>query len=161
MPKLLIALFLLGLISCNSPKTLSGYYRSNFAIIGFFGTHIMFKTSDSLQFVFEGDMIYDSTVGSYRIFKNKLYVLFKRKDFDSNIVTSNIGHFNMPVKIDTVFGYTFPYQHFWYIGKNKLFATNEETGKKIMKESGYHKRKKYILFGSHYYYKKYYLKKVN
>src|ERR1035438_6803906 len=126
MPKLLIALFLLGLISCSSPKTLSGYYRSNFAELGFFQTRIRFKTTDSLQYIFSGDMIYDSTVGHYNIFKNKLYITFKKVDIDTSIVGGAHDRFDSPLKFDTVGSNIIAYQSLFYIGNNKLFGTNVE-----------------------------------
>lgn len=124
---------------------------------GFFGTTIRFKPNNSLQLVSGGDLRYDSAVGSYKIHDNKLYITYKRIDIDSN----GLGFdFNIPVQEALFAKDTIQYQRFYYIGNNKLFPANIETGKKGMKAWGYFRLKKYILFGKNWYYKRYYLKRI-
>jgi hypothetical protein len=43
------------------------------------------------------------------------------------------------------------------VGDDKLSMVNFETGKKMKKAVAYNKRKKYILFGTHYYKKRWFL----
>jgi hypothetical protein len=155
LPKHLTAIVFLGLLSCNSTKNLSGVYRSNFAVAGFFSTLIRFKPNNSLQFVSWGDLRYDSTVGHYKICDNKLYITFKK--IDLNAIGTGFN-FDLPVQKALFAKDTIQYQSFYYIGNNKLFPANIETGKKGMKAWGYFRFKKYILFGRNWYYKRYYLK---
>ena len=47
----------------------------------------------------------------------------------------------------------------YYLRKDKIFFS-KENGRISRKAFGYSKRKKYIIFGSHYYNRKHYLKKT-
>lgn len=162
MPRLLIAslslLLYIGLISCSSTKNVAGTYRNKFAIGGFFGTTIRLMQDSSLQYVFQGDLLYDSITGHYKIYDNKLYL-----DFDKELqdTTKLYYRFNdMPLKTAVHLGDTIKYKLSYVIGHNKLFPIHIATGKKVTRARKYNKRKKYILFGSHYYNKRYYLKRL-
>jgi hypothetical protein len=52
------------------------------------------------------------------------------------------------------------YQSIFCIDDNKIFTVNFETGKEIKKAVVYNERKKYIIFGTHYYKRKFFLQKV-
>jgi hypothetical protein len=148
-----------GLYSCNSTKNIAGTYKTNFADLGFFGTTIRLNQDSSLQYVFQGDLIYDSTTGHYSIYNNKVYIIFDRELPDRNKLYYRFN--NMPLKIATTSGGTIHYQIFCYIGHNKLFSSDIETGRKVTKARRYNKRMKYIFFGSHYYKRRWYLKRVD
>lgn len=102
--------------------------------------------------------MYDSATGQYQLYNNKIYVLFDKELKDSNKLYYRFD--NMPVKTISYLGSTIQYQEFFYIGCNKLFPANIETGRKVTSARGYSKRKKYIIFGSHYYSKRYYYRHV-
>ena len=136
---------------------MTGVYRNNFPIMGFFGETIRFISNDSFQYVFQGDLIHDSTVGRYQIYNNKIFVLYKA------LPDSIYGHsrFNTKVLVKITSTDTIRYQQFWFIGHNKLYNSYDSTGKKIVVAQGYFRKKKYFLFGSHYYDKQYFLKRIN
>jgi hypothetical protein len=147
------------LISCNSTKNISGTYRTNFAEFGFFGTTIRLKQDSSLQYVFQGDLIYDSTTGLYSVHDRKVYITFDKEPPDTTKLYHRFD--NIPLKTAVISDDTIHYQIFCYIGHKKLFSSHIETEKKVVKASGYNKRKKYFFFGSHYYKRRRYLKRVD
>lgn len=162
MPKLLIAsffvLFFFGLTSCSSTKNVAGTYRNNFAVLNFFGTTIRLMQDSSLQYVFQGDLMYDSITGCYTIYGDKLYLNFDKERQDTNKLYSRFDI--MPIKTVVHLGDTLKYKMSLVIGHKKLFLINSTTGTKVTKAKKYHKRKKFIFFGSHYYNKRYYLRKL-
>lgn len=152
-------LILLAMFSCSSSKNIAGTYHSKFAVHGFFGTTVRLKSDSTLEYVFQGDLMYDSTTGRYQVYDDKLYITFDKESPDTNRLYYRFE--NMPLKTIIYFGDTIQYKLFYYIGHNKLFPAHVETGKKVSKASGYSKRRKYILFGSHYYERRYYYKRVD
>jgi hypothetical protein len=162
MPKLFIAFLYsltLALLSCHSSKIITGTYRSKFAVHGMFGTTIRLKPDSTLEYIFQGDLMYDSATGRYQQRGDKLYLNFDKEVQDSNRLYYRFD--NMPLKRDVYLGDTIFYKQYFYIGKNRLYPAHYETGKKVTKARGYSKKKKYLLFGSHYYDRKYYYKRVN
>jgi hypothetical protein len=143
-----------SLLSCSASRNIAGTYRSKFGVFGMFGTTVRLKKDNTLQYVFQGDMIYDSATGNYQICDDKVYVTFDKERQDTNRLYYRFD--GMPLKIDTCLGSPISYKLFLYIGHNKLFPAHVETGKKVTRASGYSKRKKYLLFGSHYYTRRYY-----
>ena len=67
----------------------------------------------------------------------------------------------MPIRYDTVGSVINPYQYLFYLGNNKIFFPDRKTGKKLTKFPTNHKRREYILFGSHYYNDRCYMKRLN
>ena len=100
MPRILTALFFnlvfIGFISCNSTKNVAGTYRNKFAELGFFGTTIRLKQDSTLQYVFQGDLMYDSITGHYTIRNNKLYLNFDKEQEDTAKLYYRFD--NMPFK---------------------------------------------------------------
>ncbi len=130
MPKLLIALFLLGLVSCSPPKDFTGRnYRNNFEVDWLYKSRVRFISADSFLYTFSHDKIYGSTVGSYRIYENKLYMLSKEVKLDS-VFNIRSRQLNFPILYDTVRSEIIPYQSFWFIGHNKLFFVNKQPEKR-------------------------------
>ena len=152
------SLFLCGVFSCNSTKNIAGTYRNKFAVANFFGTTIRLMPDSSLQYVFQGDLMYDSTTGKYHVADNKLYINFDKELPDTNKMYYRFD--NMQLKTLVYSGDTIKYKLSYVIGHNKLFPIHIETAKKVTKARKYNKRKKYILFGSHYYDKRYCLKRI-
>jgi hypothetical protein len=144
------------LLSCKSTKNVAGTYHTNFASLGFFGSTVRLMQDSTFQYVFQGDLIYDSAIGRYCIYDQKVFLNFDKETPDSTKLYYRFD--NMPARTTIISGNTIKYQSFYYIGHKKLFATNAVTGKKITKSKRYNKRKKYILFGTHYYKKRWYLK---
>jgi hypothetical protein len=151
-------LLFIGLVSCNSTKNVAGTYRNNFAELGFFGTTIRLKQDSTLQYVFQGDLMYDSITGHYTIKDNKIYLNFDKEQQDTAKLYYRFD--NMPLKIKVYPGDTIKYKLSYVIGHDKLFSIHVVTGKKVTKAKRYNKHKKYIFFGSHYYNKRYYLKRI-
>lgn len=162
MPRLLsvsfFALLFVRLISCSSTKNIAGTYRNKFAVAGFFGTTIRLMQDSTLQYVFQGDLMYDSITGHYTIVDNELYLNFDKELQDTTKLYYRFD--DMPLKTEVHSGDTIKYKLSYAIGHNKLFPIHVVTGKKVTKARKYNKRKKYIFFGSHYYDKRYYLKKI-
>lgn len=151
-------LFALTLCSCGPSRDLSGRYHSRFAELFMFGTTIRLKPDHSMQYVFKGDMLYDSTTGRYRVYGRKLYVEFDKEIPDTNKLYYRFD--NMPQRYAYVKGDTIAYKKLFYIGRNKLFPAYSATGKKITRDKAYRKRRKYWLFGSRIYMKRFYYKKT-
>ena len=157
-PAIFFSLSLCGVFSCSSTKNIEGTYRNKFAVAGFFGTTIRLMRDSSLLYVFQGDLMYDSTTGHYNVLDNKLYI-----DFDKELPDTTKMYYrfdNMQLKSVVYSGDTIRYKLSYYIRHDKLFPIHVETGKKVTKTRKYNKRKKYIFFGSHYYNKRYYLKRI-
>ena len=162
MPRFLIAstfLFLLcGLFSCSSTENLAGKYRSNFVVHGFFVTRINLNADSTFGYRMSGDLIFDTSSGHYKIKKDYLILYHEPFNLDtvdyskygkeavllSNALSTN-NHLNGP--------------HRYVIGDNKLFVC-DSSGKIVKKQFGYSKRRKYLLFGKHWYFRRYYLKRV-
>jgi len=148
----------LALFSCSSSKNISGTYHSKFASLGMFGTTVRLKPESRLQYVFQGDLMYDSATGHYQVYGNKIYVLFDREKKDTNKLYYRFD--NMPVKTTIYKGDTIQYKLLLYCGHNKLFPGHFETGRKITTAKGYSRRRKYLFFGSHYHSRRYYYKRI-
>ena len=154
---LLFCFFLFGLFSCSSTKNIAGKYGTNFADMGFFGTTINLKQDSTLEYIFGGDMIHHHIIGHYKIYDHKVYMVFDKEILDSNFASTS---FFPDTLYKTVYkGDTILYQSFCYIGHNKLFFAHAKTGKKVSKARRYNKRKEYLIFGSHYYKRRWYLKR--
>ena len=155
---ILFWMFLCGIFSCSSTKNITGKYATNFASLGFFGTTIILKPDNTLSYKFSGDMIYHFVTGSYKVSDNKIYMLFDKEILDTNFVRSSL--FDDTIHIATSKDDTIRYQRYFYIGHDKLFFSNYKTGEKITKAKRYNRRKKFLLFGSHYYKKRHYLRLI-
>ena len=163
-----IILFVL-LTSCNSNKIVVGKYRSNFAEMGFFITKIELKPDNTFHYEFSGDLQHTELDGIYRIEKNDLYLRFNKlkgeteKDAIKIVKNDTIVDFeklsnshSYELKKDKKIEYHLKYRR----SNGKLFVYNIQTNKIVRKAKKYSDKRKYILFGPKYYYKKMYLKKV-
>lgn len=144
------------LFSCVTQRDISGTYKSNIASLGFFSTRIKFSPDSTLEYRHSGDLIYDTAVGRYYTRGRKIYV-----KFEPIKLVEYFGVSNVPVlRTQRDLSLPFSYDYIYLIGRKKIFLTHIDTGKKVTKTWGYSKRKHYISFGSHYYNRRGYLKKV-
>jgi len=152
-----IAGLLICIASCSHPKDILGAYRSNIAERGQLMTTIRLKPDSSFDYVIQGNLMYDSSFGKYQILDHRLFLStiwektgpYRWSLLERSPKTFISGH-------DSI-----EYQKMFYFGDNRLFAANFETGKKMKRNVVYNERKKYILFGGHYYKKCWYLKRIS
>lgn len=140
MPKLpafiSLVVLLSTIFSCNPARNVSGTYVSKFAIMDFFGTTMKLNRDSSFSYRMSGDMQYDTGAGRYRVADRYITLVFH-----------------------SIAG-TWPHEPARYFaGHNKLFGIGK-NGRKTVRAWGYSKRRKYILLGTHWWNRKYYLKKL-
>ena len=142
--------------SCSVNKNISGTYRSNFADLGLFVTVLKLNPDSTVGYRHSGDLIFDTAVGVYHVVDKKVFVKFQK------IKTDDFGPGNIPVlQTNRNSSLPFEYDYQYFIGHKKLFSTHIATGKKVSRAARYSKRKKFVLFGSHYYNRKWYLRKLH
>ncbi|MVN23558.1 hypothetical protein GO621_18720 [Mucilaginibacter sp. HMF7410] len=154
--RLFVLLIVFGFFSCSSKRNVAGTYRSNLADLGFYITTVKLKTDNSFEYSFRGDLISNKATGHYRVNKRKLYLVYDFTPVDTSVLSS---YKKLGINVTDSLKNENSYPHVFYLGKNKLFMSWQDE-KIIRQVKVYHKRKKYLLFGSHYYKKKYYLKKI-
>lgn len=96
----LLILLALNFTNVKSQNSITGCYSSNFAIIGWFGTHIKINEDKSFEYLFAGDLFYDKTYGTLDLNKN-LIILNFNKNTDSLEIslrdsTGNITAYKFP-----------------------------------------------------------------
>ncbi|MBS1602295.1 MAG: hypothetical protein JST42_06470 [Bacteroidetes bacterium] len=123
-----------------------------------FGTTVRLRSDSTLQYVFQGDLLYDSAAGHYQVRGNKVYVLFDKEVRDTGKLYYRFD--NMPLRTATYKGAPVQYKLLLYCGHHKLFPAYAATGKKITSARRYSRRRKYLLFGSHYYSRRYYYRRT-
>jgi hypothetical protein len=152
-------LFLYLLTSCSWTKSISGKYRSNFAVHGFFVTRINLNNDSTFGYRMSGDLMSDTSNGRYKFDHN--YVILYHEPFRhdtseyekygkeavllSHALSTN-NHLKSPGR--------------YLIGHNKLFVC-DSNGTVIKKQFGYSKWRQYLLFGKHWYKRRYYLMRVD
>jgi len=156
-PGLIILLFTASVFSsCSPAKFSTGTYRTNFPVQVMFSVRLKLNADSTFEYVSQGDLTYDSVTGTYQHFHNKVFL---------KTIWMKTGPYRYTraedPKIFISGRDTIKYQSFFYVATDKLYFTNLETGKKITKAKKYHERKKWVLFGSHYYNEKWYLERVN
>lgn len=152
MPFLAIVLF-----SCGSTRPIAGTYHSRFAELYIFGTTVRLKADSTMQYVFQGDLLYDSATGRYQVHGKRVYLEFDREVRDSNKLYYRFDQ--MPQLYAYYRGDSIPYKMLLYVGRDKLFPAYAETGRKVTREKAYSRRRRFWLFGSHYYTRRFYYKK--
>ena len=106
-----------------------------------------------------GDLMFDTSNGRYKI--DKKYLILYHEPFkpdtseyekdgkDAVLLSyalSTNNHLNSPGK--------------YLVGHNKLFVC-DSTGNAIKKQFGHSKRRQYMIFGKHWYKRRYYLRRVD
>src|SRR5690554_6878646 len=74
---LIVIVSSLDLVKCQN--SITGCYSSNFAIIGWFATHIKFSDDNSFEYLFAGDLFYDKIKGTYEIVENQIILSYDKK----------------------------------------------------------------------------------
>lgn len=154
-----LAVLILLTFSCGSQKRTVGSYASKFPTMGFFGTRIKLKPDSTFEYRHAGDMIFDTATGIYFVANKKVYLKFLR--LKENIFPSEGLLPSYVPRMEVKESVPFEYDYLCFIGNRKLFEADVSTGKKVTKAFGYSRRKKYLLFGSHYFERRYYLKKLD
>ena len=144
--------------ACNSTKNIPGVYRSNFAIITFFGTKINLKSDSTFTYRMRGDLMSDTANGKYK-FRNRYIIL----SYDSPIIDTTLyakyGKEVVLISQALTNSSSRPYQ--FYVGHNKLLQA-DTIGNVYKREQGFSRHKKYLFWGEHYLKKrKYYLKRID
>ena len=161
--------FSIFLVSCSVNENVTGKYRSNFASLGFFITEIELKQDNTFHYSFSGDLQHTELDGTYKIEKNKLYLLFSKlkgeTETDAIRIVGNdtfvdfekLGNsHSYEIKKEREIKYHLKYK----ISKNKLQFYHIETGKLLKRAKKYSNNRKFIVFGPKYYKKKWGLNKL-
>jgi hypothetical protein len=154
----IVGLISFCLISCSSTKNISGKYRSNFPVHGFFVTRINLNADSTFGYRMSGDLIFDTSSGRYKFDKKYVtlyhepskpdtseYEKYGKEAVMLSYALSTNKHLNSPSK--------------YLVGRNMLFVC-DSTGNPKKKQFGHSKHKKYIFFGKHWYKKRYYLRLI-
>lgn len=149
----------LGLISCSSTKNINGTYRSNFADLGMFITKVVLKNNSSFEYRFSGDLIFDTATGRFTIEHRKLILIYGPRPIDTSGL-STMRSLGLKLDSPLILKSEASLPHVFFIRKNKLFNSYQDEHI-IKRATKYNKTKKYLLFGSHYYKRKWYLKRVD
>jgi hypothetical protein len=149
---------LIGLSSCHSVKDVTGRYRSKFAVNGFFSTTIILNTDSTFGYRMRGDMMFDTSNGTYQV--EKKYVILKHERFrlDTAGMTEEQKH-GVVISYALSTNLHLNDQGKYKIKGSKLFFC-DSNGFMFKKAFGHSKRRKFLLFGSHWYKRRYYLKRV-
>lgn len=157
---LTLSVFLLiTFISCNSTKDISGTYRSKFAVLGFFGTRVVLNSDSSFTYRIRGDVSYDTAAGQYTI-QRKFLILNYRPLISDSTQDSFSGEASLYIHEAITGNKNLHEPSMYLIGHNKLFLT-DSLGNKVRTQWGYSRFKRYLLFGKRWYYRRYYLKRVD
>ncbi len=132
-----------------------GTYRSNFADLGFFITKIDFKSDSTFTYHFSGDLLHDSSQGIFTIRKDTIFLHFV------DTVTSTLLNDSLASIAEKISSGRHMRPAKYLFRNNKLWSFHVETGKVVKNAISYHKTKRYIFFGSHYYKRERYLRKVD
>lgn len=153
----IFGLIIFLLISCRSTRDIVGTYNSNFTVHGFFGTRINLNPDSTFEYRMRGDLIFDTSNGNYKVY-NKYVVLYHEpfkidtSEYDKygkeavllSYALSTNKHLDNPEK--------------YLVGHRKLFVC-DTAGQLIRKQFGYSKRRQFLLFGKHWYKRRYYLRR--
>jgi hypothetical protein len=152
-------LLLCALLSCSSTESLVGKYHSNFAVHGFFVTRINLNVDSSFGYRMSGDLIFDTSFGHYTV-KDNCLVLYHEPFIPDTVghPESEKGAILLTKALSTNNHLTGPEQY--VAGRNKLFVC-DSSGKVVKKQFGYSKRRKYLLFGQRWCFRRYYLKRID
>ena len=149
---------LLIISACNTTKNISGVYRSNFPIIGFFGTQINLKSDSTFSYRMRGDMMGDTANGKYKVSDRFIILSYDPPTID----TTHYAKYGKEVVLIShalTNSSSRPYQ--FYLGHNKLFQA-DTLENVYRREQGFSRHKKYIFWGEQYMKKRnYFLKRID
>jgi hypothetical protein len=155
-----IVLFLFScvLFSCSSTRNISGVYKSNFGVGGFFGTTVRLYSDSNFTFRMSGDLAYDTAAGHFQVYKKSLILIYKTLAIDTSLEYQTMKE-SFSIHEAITGNHNLREPTIYLIGNNKLFLI-DKNGLKVKRQWGYSKHKKYLLFGKHWYMKRYYLRRV-
>ncbi|MBS1562961.1 MAG: hypothetical protein JST39_01175 [Bacteroidetes bacterium] len=161
MPKAIFFIFggfiLSFLSSCSPAKDVAGRYRSNFAVHGFLGTVINLNKDSSFGYRMRGDLIFDTSNGYYKLKDG--YVILYHEPFKPDTSLYKI-YGKESVLLTYALSYHHPAGPEKYLASHKKLFVCDSTGKVIKKQFGYSKRRQFLVFGKHWYKRRYYLQRV-
>jgi hypothetical protein len=147
-------------------QDLIGKYRTNFADLGFFMTEIEFKPEFRFHYTFEGDLQHRELDGNYKMVNKLVYLRFdslKNDDIikivgkDTIVDLSQLGNIqSYDLKNENGIEYHLKYR----LRGNRLFSYHVVKNKIVRRAKYYSDKKRFLLFGPEYHYKKWYLKKI-
>jgi hypothetical protein len=146
------------LTSCRPANNISGKYTSNLAVHGFFVTRINLNIDSTFGYRMSGDLIFDTSNGYYKV--NKKYVTLYHEPFKPD--TSEYERYGkdavlLSYALSTNKHLSNPEKYL--IGHKKLFVC-DSTGNIIKKQFGYSKCRQYLIFGKHWFKRRYYLTQI-
>jgi hypothetical protein len=154
---LVLPFMVMMLPSCKPNKDIAGTYRSRFAELGFFMTTIRLNHDSTLSYNFKGDLINRSAKGYFRMKGDTILLYYAWDDNDFKDILSGLPNEAQKLLKDKN---ALEHRESYIIGCDRLLPVNQNTGKKSARAVRYHKTKKYIIAGSHYYKDKFYLKRL-
>ncbi len=126
--------------------------------MGFFITTIQLNNDSTLKYNFNGDLINRSATGHYHRKGDTLLLYYMWNKDNSENMLAGATNDEMQLHFDED---TLQYRGRYIVGHNKLFPMHLKTGRKLTRDVRYNKRRKYILYGSHYYKKRFFLKRTH
>lgn len=144
--------------ACHSTTNISGTYRSNFAIMGYFSTKIKVNSDSTFTYRMLGHMMYDTANGKYKINGNLLILNYAPKVIDTTL--HSINNRNAILLSEGLIN-SGSRPHQFYLRTNKLFEA-DSSGHIFRREQVFSKHKKYLFWGSPYIKRKrYFLKRID
>lgn len=128
---------LLTIISLSTfgQRSLTGYYSSNTADMGFFVTRIQLNTDSTFKYEFSGDMMYNKGTGRYRVVDRKIIHLTFDKDSISLLEKALSSSGKRPTRL---------------LYKSRQLHEFTKDGQIIKKGKGLSRHKKFLFFGDRY-----------
>jgi hypothetical protein len=124
-----------------------GCYSSNFAIVGWFGTHIQLSDNYTFKYEYSGDLSYDGATGTYTVIKDTIYLEYKLLEYDTTkiVFKDSAGRDITLPKIDFNLLNTEDRPQRLYYKNSKLFfvSSNGKLLKRATNRQG--KQRKYYL----------------
>jgi len=162
-----IVVLFLGIItlcsSCNISSKIPGNYSTRLPSQGFFGTYIKLNSDSTFFYQFSGDLIRNNGIGTYSIDKRLVKLTYTPSSYDTlwlgvreDTVWSvdrkfvRIDTVGIPLKVlDTAMVENRPTR--FHYRNNRLFHVNKEGDVYNGKGFVYSPRRKFLLFGTHYF----------
>jgi hypothetical protein len=81
------------LVSTGQQNNVDGYYSSNFAVSGWFGTQILLNTDKTFIYQYTGDLFNDKATGSYKVVNDTIFLEFTPELIDTitYVITDSTG----------------------------------------------------------------------
>jgi hypothetical protein len=153
---LILGALLIFAASCNLSRNISGTYRSNFAVGGFFVTRIVLNKDSTFTYRMSGDLVYDTAFGSFQVSDKEVLLTYGQLIGDTSY---EYGTDVIPIHEYYTKSHNLHRAQAYKIGVNRLLLMGPNLGI-IKRQWGYSRNRKALLFGSRWRMKRYFLKKV-